>query len=418
MFSVLSQFVHYLPAAVCLFWLIFLSLGSSRGEAYQLMMLQLANLVLFHLFPESTIVYLVAPSILPLSIMFLERLRTHRPPGYNAVLWIIVPAILFTARLMVDILEHDQGYLMENERLILERAYWGALMVEVLVFVIYLFMVVFRYKNKPIGNLYLFLKGRGAISPLEMQLCVSIVSIPTVILMYIPYVAPAMPFISVLMAVILFFFGYASLFSNARSVTLEQSRHLLRYNYTQGTKAAFVESLMDELVDEADPEALRHIQAHVSENLHLQNWQSDIAGPSGLSGSRFQAVEQSWEDGSQLAQFQHLMIEGQLFLQPSITLEDVAKRMGTNKTYVSKMVNSTYNQSFPELLNALRIDYAEQYLLEHRDAKQKDIAKACGFLSASAFNSMFKKVTGLTPKMWLSTYSLQALHSRKPENEE
>lgn len=109
------------------------------------------------------------------------------------------------------------------------------------------------------------------------------------------------------------------------------------------------------------------------------------------------------------------MIEGQLFLQPSLTLEDVAKRMGTNKTYVSKMVNTTYKQSFPDLLNTLRIDYAEQYLLNHRDARQKDIAKACGFLSASAFNSMFKKITGLTPKMWLNAYSLQALHNRNPE---
>ncbi len=115
------------------------------------------------------------------------------------------------------------------------------------------------------------------------------------------------------------------------------------------------------------------------------------------------------------------MIDQQLFLQPSLTLEDVAKRMGTNKTYVSKLVNNTYNQGFPELLNTLRIDYAEQYLLNHREAKQKDVAAACGFLSASAFNSTFKKVTGLTPKMWLNSYSLQALRAypeRRPEGDE
>ena len=91
MFSLLFQFIHYLPAAVCLFWMAFLSLGSPRGEVYQLMMLQLANLVVFHLFPSTAISYLVAPSILPLSMMFLERLRTHRPPRYNALLWIIIP---------------------------------------------------------------------------------------------------------------------------------------------------------------------------------------------------------------------------------------------------------------------------------------------------------------------------------------
>ena len=55
------------------------------------------------------------------------------------------------------------------------------------------------------------------------------------------------------------------------------------------------------------------------------------------------------------------------------------------------------------LLNILRIDYAEQYILNHPEAKQAEIAQACGFLSASSFNNMFKKVTGLTPKMWLAT---------------
>ena len=170
-----------------------------------------------------------------------------------------------------------------------------------------------------------------------------------------------------------------------------------------------MEAQIGDLVDEAETEALRRIQEHISENLHLDSWQSDLAFQPTLASSLFQSVAQSWDDDSLLSQFQRLMIEQQLFLQPSLTLDDVAKRMGTNKTYVSKVVNNTYNQGFPELLNTLRIDYAEQYLLNHRDARQKEVAIACGFLSASAFNSTFKKVTGLTPKMWLNSYSLQAL---------
>ena len=65
-------------------------------------------------------------------------------------------------------------------------------------------------------------------------------------------------------------------------------------------------------------------------------------------------------------------------------------------------MNNTYNLGFPELLNTLRIDYAEQYIINHRSAKQDEIAAACGFLSASAFNSIFKKVTGVTPKVWIA----------------
>ena len=77
----------------------------------------------------------------------------------------------------------------------------------------------------------------------------------------------------------------------------------------------------------------------------------------------------------------------------------------TNRTYVSRLVNNTYNMSFSDYINTLRIDYAEQYLMHNRDAKQSDIATACGFPNASAFNNVFKKITGVTPKIWLATRS-------------
>ena len=67
------------------------------------------------------------------------------------------------------------------------------------------------------------------------------------------------------------------------------------------------------------------------------------------------------------------------------------------------MVNNTYNLGFPELINTLRVDYAEQYILAHQNAKQEEIAAECGFLSASSFNTTFKKVTGITPKVWIAS---------------
>ena len=110
------------------------------------------------------------------------------------------------------------------------------------------------------------------------------------------------------------------------------------------------------------------------------------------------------EDDSLRARFQHLMVDEQLFLQPSLTLTEVSERLHSNKTYVSKMVNNTYNIGLPELLNTLRVDYAEQYILTHRSARQDEIAKACGFLSASSFNNIFKRVTGMTPKVWEASF--------------
>ena len=40
------------------------------------------------------------------------------------------------------------------------------------------------------------------------------------------------------------------------------------------------------------------------------------------------------------------------------------------------MVNQTYGIGFPEVLNILRIDYAQQYMLKHKDASQEEVARA------------------------------------------
>lgn len=106
--------------------------------------------------------------------------------------------------------------------------------------------------------------------------------------------------------------------------------------------------------------------------------------------------------------FEDLVISEQLYLKQGIRLADIAAMLETNRTYVSRLVNNTYNMSFSDYINTLRIDYAEQYLLRNRDAKQSDIATACGFPNASAFNNVFKKTTGVTPKIWLATQSQQS----------
>ena len=114
-------------------------------------------------------------------------------------------------------------------------------------------------------------------------------------------------------------------------------------------------------------------------------------------------MSSAWGEDRMLANFQKLMRDEQLFLQPRLSLDDVALKLGTNKVYVSRLVNNAYNLGFPELINILRVDYAEQYILNHGEARQDEIAHACGFLSASSFNTTFKKVTGMTPKVWIAS---------------
>ena len=209
---------------------------------------------------------------------------------------------------------------------------------------------------------------------------------------------------SIIMAILMtgsmFTFSYCALLGEREEITLVQLQHVMVYNYNNNIKGLVTEELMEELMEDAETEALQRLQNKIGENLNM-----DTMAPRELAQVKeklFQTMAGTWDD-SLLTRFQSLILNDQLFLQPSLSLGDIAEKLHTNKTYVSKMVNNTYNMSFPELLSILRIDYAEQYILNHPEAKQTEIAAACGFLSASSFNNMFKKVTGVTPKMWLAT---------------
>lgn len=106
-----------------------------------------------------------------------------------------------------------------------------------------------------------------------------------------------------------------------------------------------------------------------------------------------------------IAKFQELIIKKKYYLNAGIRMSDIASRLGTNRTYISRMINNTYNISFSDYINTLRVEYAKQYLLSHKDAKLSEVAKECGFPTPSSFNNVFKKKTNVTPKVWIATNS-------------
>ena len=157
-------------------------------------------------------------------------------------------------------------------------------------------------------------------------------------------------------------------------------------------------------MDGAEEETLAHIRRRLEEDLHVSVRHADEKAEDAKFTSRiFTTAIPSHEDARLVARFQRLMMEEELFLLPGLTLNDVCKKLQSNKTYVSKMVNNTFNMGFPELVNTLRVDYAQRYILRHPDAVQSDIAEKCGFISASSFNNTFKNVTGMTPKAWVNS---------------
>lgn len=91
--------------------------------------------------------------------------------------------------------------------------------------------------------------------------------------------------------------------------------------------------------------------------------------------------------------------ENKLFSDSKLTLESLAKKLHTNRSYLSEAINSYYELSFSQWINEKRIFHAKEMLVSPNFDQYsiEGISTMVGFSSISAFNSNFKKITGLTP---------------------
>ncbi|MES2902534.1 MAG: helix-turn-helix transcriptional regulator [Pseudomonadota bacterium] len=94
-----------------------------------------------------------------------------------------------------------------------------------------------------------------------------------------------------------------------------------------------------------------------------------------------------------------MVIEGQWWRDPELSLASLAQKIGTNTTALSRAMNEGLGLNFNEMINRLRVD-AVVAALQQADENQAilDIALAEGFNSKASFNRSFKLYTGKTPR--------------------
>lgn len=80
-----------------------------------------------------------------------------------------------------------------------------------------------------------------------------------------------------------------------------------------------------------------------------------------------------------------LMNEQQTFLKNDVLLNDVAKMLGTNRTYLLQALNNCAHMTFKEYINRKRIAYAEQLAIEKPNLSKTEIATLSGYNSMSSF---------------------------------
>lgn len=87
-------------------------------------------------------------------------------------------------------------------------------------------------------------------------------------------------------------------------------------------------------------------------------------------------------------------------LTKNITINDVSRQLGTNRTYLSLYLNTYLNTSFKEWIGSIRLKHAKMMLASNTQTNMEQLADATGFTSASAFSHYFKAHEGLSPKQW------------------
>lgn len=93
------------------------------------------------------------------------------------------------------------------------------------------------------------------------------------------------------------------------------------------------------------------------------------------------------------------------YLNPDLTLSQLATETGMSSHLLSQVINEQFKLNFFDFINQYRVEEFKTRMVDPNNTHFSllGIALECGFNSKSAFNRIFKKVTGLTPTQYKGT---------------
>ena len=92
--------------------------------------------------------------------------------------------------------------------------------------------------------------------------------------------------------------------------------------------------------------------------------------------------------------------EEKIYLNNQLNIMDIVQAVGTNRTYISSIINQMYNQNFCSFVNSYRIDELERILFANPDYTNEILADSCGFGSLNSLKRALFAKTGLTLPEW------------------
>lgn len=110
-----------------------------------------------------------------------------------------------------------------------------------------------------------------------------------------------------------------------------------------------------------------------------------------------------------LDRINHVVVKQKFYLRYDVSLSVLAGELGVSTHHLSQVLNESLNISFQDMLAKYRIQEACRLLKDEQYQNQKieAIATEVGYNSKSAFNTAFKRRTGLTPSEFRKTENVQ-----------
>ena len=92
--------------------------------------------------------------------------------------------------------------------------------------------------------------------------------------------------------------------------------------------------------------------------------------------------------------------ELKVYLRFHVTIQDLSREIGINRTYLSNFINETYGENFNNWINGLRINEAKYKILTTSENSLSEIARKVGFADLAHFSKIFKRKEGISPSDW------------------
>jgi AraC-like DNA-binding protein len=91
------------------------------------------------------------------------------------------------------------------------------------------------------------------------------------------------------------------------------------------------------------------------------------------------------------------MNDEKVFADEELTLPALADELGISPHQLSEILNREIGKNFNTFINEYRVKEAKELLVEQPGRSILSVGVAAGFNSGTTFNTVFGKITGMTP---------------------